>query len=190
VEKDNIIMGLFSKLKDLITRKKSISSKIKEKNSDAQLVEEKKFDAGLRKSSSSLNDIVNSIAKKYIKVDEELIDNLKEYFIKFDIGIQATNKIVDAIIDEIKYQNTSDIKLIKSIIVDKLFVYYIQNTQVDTSLNLSSNKNNVILVSGVNGAGKTTSIAKLINFFQKQNKKVLVAAADTFRAGAVEQLEI
>jgi fused signal recognition particle receptor len=183
-------MGFFSKLKDVFKRKKDVSSEIKKQREEKSEIEVKKFDEGLKKSSSSLNDAIKNIAKKFVKVDQDLIDNIEELLINFDIGSASTTKILDSIVEEIKLQNVNDPKLIKKIIVDKLFVYYIQNTEVDTSLNIKEGINNVILVSGVNGVGKTTSIAKLANMFKNQNKKVLVIAADTFRAGAVAQLEV
>ncbi|EGZ30839.1 signal recognition particle-docking protein FtsY [Malacoplasma iowae 695] len=99
-------------------------------------------------------------------------------------------KIVDAIRDEINFQNVKDPKLIKEIIVDKIFTYYIQDTNVNTFLNVKNDRTNVILVTGVNGVGKTTSIAKIANKFKKEKKKILLVAGDTFRAGAVEQLNV
>jgi len=95
---------------------------------------------------------------------------------------------MEAIEDEIKYQKVNDVELVKQIIVDKLLVYYIQDSIVDTNVKLKEGTN-VLLVSGVNGVGKTTSIAKLANYFKNQDKSVALIAADTYRAGAVEQLK-
>ena len=88
------------------------------------------------------------------------------------------------------YQKVNDPELIKSIIIDKIFIYYIQDTEINTEINLKQNQTNVVLVVGVNGVGKTTSIAKITKKFINENKKVLLVAGDTFRAGAVEQLKV
>jgi fused signal recognition particle receptor len=182
-------MSFFSKLKDLISRKKT-SEKIEEKNKENIYIEQKKFDDGLKRSSSILDSKINEIAKKYQRLDEDLIEAIEDVFLSFDLGTSATRKILDAIIDEIKYQKVNDPNLIKQIIVDKLFVYYIQDTNVDTAINLTKDKTNVILITGANGVGKTTSIAKLAHRFTKQGLKVCLVAGDTFRAGAVEQLKV
>jgi fused signal recognition particle receptor len=184
-------MGFFNKIKDLFSKKKNkVEKAIVEKNAENVIVEQKKFDDGLKSASSNLNSIVNEIAKKYRKIDESLIEELEEYFISFDIGVQASKKIIDAIVEEAKLQNVKDGDLIRQIIIDKLFIYYIQDTDINSEITLKDGETNVILISGVNGVGKTTSIAKLANFFLKINKTVSVIAADTFRAGAVAQLEI
>jgi fused signal recognition particle receptor len=183
-------MGLFSKLKNLITRKKDVAKLIKNKNEKQTLIEQKKFDSGLHKSSSALNHSIDNLAKKYRRLDDELIESIEEMLLMYDIGPMSTEKILNAIIEEIKYQNVTDPELIKQIIIDKLFVYYIQDADVHTNIELTKDKMNVILVSGVNGVGKTTSIAKLSNKYKKEGYDVCLIAADTFRAGAIEQLDI
>jgi len=181
-------MGFFSKIKALFSRKKKVSEQISEKNEENNLVKQEKFDDGLRKSSSFIDQSINELSKKYHKVDAELLEAIEESLISFDISIHSVTKIMEAIEEEIKYQKVNDVELVKQIIVDKLLVYYIQDSIVDTNVNLKDGTN-VLLVSGVNGVGKTTSIAKLANFFKKQGKSVALIAADTYRAGAVEQLK-
>jgi fused signal recognition particle receptor len=183
-------MGLFNKFKELLSRKKNVSEQIAKVNQEKVEIEQKKFDQGLKKSSSVLNESINRIAAKYRRLDDELIEKIEETLLLFDIGTSATQKIVTAIVDEIKYQNVTNPDLIKQIIVDKLFIYYIQDTDVNSDINLEPNKINVILVTGVNGVGKTTSIAKLANKYKNEGCKVCLVAADTFRAGAIAQLEI
>jgi fused signal recognition particle receptor len=183
-------MGLFSKFKDLLSRKKKVSDQIAEVNQEKIEIEQKKFDDGLKKSSSILNDAINKITTKYRRLDDELIESIEEALLFFDIGTSATQKILDAIVQEIKYQNVTDPDLIRQIIIDKLFVYYIQDTDVNTDIKLLSNQTNVILVTGVNGVGKTTSIAKLAYRYKNAGHRVCLIAADTFRAGAIAQLEI
>lgn len=195
-------LGFFKKLVNKITGKKegsieNLSQKIEEKNVEKQIEileqppeKQKKFDEGLKKSSSTLSKAITEIVKKFKKVDESLYENIEELLLSYDVGVIATNKITDSIRDEITYQNVEDPKLIKEIIVDKIFTYYIQDTDTNTFLDIKKDRTNIILIMGVNGVGKTTSIAKIANKFVKQNKKVLLVAGDTFRAGAVEQLKI
>ncbi|MDR2821523.1 MAG: signal recognition particle-docking protein FtsY [Mycoplasmataceae bacterium] len=183
-------MAFFNRIKELFSKKKKVSEQIKNKNEEKVLIDgQKKFDDGLKKASSELNSSVNHIAKKFRTVNQELIDDIEESLISFDIGTSATKKILNSIVEEIKLQNVHDGELIKQIIMDKLFVYYIQDTDISNEITIKPNQTNVILVSGVNGVGKTTSIAKLANFFINQKYSVCLIAADTFRAGAVAQLE-
>ncbi|MDR3249922.1 MAG: signal recognition particle-docking protein FtsY [Mycoplasmataceae bacterium] len=183
-------MGFFGKIKELFSKKKKVDRQVKAKNEKNIHIEQKKFDEGLKKSSNSLKNSINELAKKYRKVDQKMIDEIEEILLMYDIGFHSTKKILNAIVEEIKIQNINDGELIKQIIIDKLFVYYIQDTDIDIELKLKEKTTNVILVSGVNGVGKTTSIAKLAHFLKKQKMSVCLIAADTFRAGAVKQLEI
>jgi fused signal recognition particle receptor len=183
-------MGLFNKFKDLLHRKKKVSQQIAEANEEKIEIEQKKFDNGLKKSSNILNDAINQIAAKYRRLDDQLIETIEETLLFFDIGTSATQKILEAIVAEIKYQNVTNPALIKQIIIDKLFVYYIQDTDVNSDIKLLPNKTNMILVTGVNGVGKTTSIAKLAHRYKNAGYRVCLIAADTFRAGAIAQLEI
>jgi fused signal recognition particle receptor len=183
-------MGLFSKFKDLLSRKKKVSQQIAQVNQEEVKIEQKKFDDGLKKSSTILNEAINKITTKYRRLDDELVENIEETLLFLDIGTSATQKILDAIVNEIKYQNVTDPNLIKQIIIDKLFVYYIQDTDINSDIKLLPNKMNVILVTGVNGVGKTTSIAKLAQRYKSAGHKVCLVAADTFRAGAIAQLDI
>jgi fused signal recognition particle receptor len=123
-------------------------------------------------------------------VDENIGEQIEELLISYDVGTAACQKVLTAILDEIKLQKINSPEIIKQIIIDKLLVYYIQDSNVDTNLRITKGTSNVILVAGVNGVGKTTSIAKLTNYFVKQGLKVCLVAGDTFRAGAVAQLEI
>ncbi|MGL4768870.1 MAG: signal recognition particle-docking protein FtsY [Mycoplasmoidaceae bacterium] len=190
-------MGFFKNIINKIREKKELSKKIsalntknKEKIYDVKSVEQAKFDDGLRKSSGILKNAINEIAKSYQKIDEKFFEKLEETLILFDIGVVATNKILHSIEEEVRLQRIQDPNLIKEIIIDKIFLYYIQDSNLDVSLNIEDNRLNVILVSGVNGVGKTTTIAKLAAKFKKEKKKILLIAGDTFRAGAIEQLSI
>ncbi|MDR2557872.1 MAG: signal recognition particle-docking protein FtsY [Mycoplasmataceae bacterium] len=183
-------MGIFQKFKHLFNRKPAVADQVAQKNLDHTFVEQTKFDDGLKLSANSLNSAVNQIAAKYYQLDDVTIERIEEALIMYDVGPNATKKILDAIVQEIKLQKVQDPQLIKQIIIDKLIIYYIQNTATSSELNLINGQLNVILITGVNGVGKTTTIAKLTSYLLKQNKRVCLVAADTFRAGAVAQLGI
>ncbi|WP_027120118.1 signal recognition particle-docking protein FtsY [[Mycoplasma] testudinis] len=185
-------MGFFSNLFGKLKKKKDLIDQIHEKTEANRVFvqDQKKYDAGLRLSANNFSNALNNLSKQYVQLDETFFENLFELLVSLDIGYASCEKILEAIKDEVRYQNVNDPKLLKEIIVDKLFVYYIQDTEFDTSLNYVDGRTNVFLMIGVNGVGKTTSIAKIANRFKKLNKKILFVAGDTFRAGAVEQLKI
>ncbi len=145
-----------------------------------------KLKKGLGKTKNSINEKINDVLSNFRKVDEELLEELEEVLIMSDIGVNTSSQIIDELRDKIKKEKIEDEedvkKALKEIMKELLDVG-------DTSLDLE-NKPAVILVIGVNGAGKTTSIGKIANKLVNQGKKVVVAAADTFRAAAVEQLEV
>lgn len=127
---------------------------------------------------------------KHNKIDEEFFEDLEEMLIMSDISIKLVQIIINECKKEVRNENITDPKLINEIIADKLFTIYTSNSVVDTTLNIKDDRLNVILVVGVNGSGKTTSISKIAKKLIDEGKKVLIAAGDTFRAAAVEQLEI
>ncbi len=188
-------MGFFKKIFNKFTNKNDdTAEKISQKNEENRIFKasdnQRKFDEGLRKSSNTLNDAIVDLFSKHKSIDLDFYESLEELLIMYDVGYVATTKIVKAIEEEVNYRQVKDPNLIKQILIDKIFTYYIQDTDINTNINLYSNKTNVVLVVGVNGVGKTTSIAKITKYFVDQNKKVLLVAGDTFRAGAVEQLKI
>lgn len=185
-------MGFFSNLFSKLKAKKDLAEKIHEKNELNRVFNQNQdqYDKGLRLSANSFSDALNNLSKRYVNLNDEYFNELFELFISLDIGYSSSEKIINAIKDEVRYQNINDTNLIKQIIIDKLFVYYIQDTSFNVNLNYSENRTNVFLMIGVNGVGKTTTIAKIANKFKLLNKKVLFVAGDTFRAGAVEQLKI
>lgn len=188
-------MGFFKKIFSKFTNKNDDTvEKISQKNEENRIFKasdnQRKFDEGLRKSSNTLSDAIVDLFSKHKSIDLDFYESLEELLIMYDVGYVATTKIVKAIEEEVNYRQVKDPNLIKQILIDKIFTYYIQDTDINTNINLYSNKTNVVLVVGVNGVGKTTSIAKITKYFVDQNKKVLLVAGDTFRAGAVEQLKI
>lgn len=185
-------MSFFKKIKEKFIEKrkqKAIEEKFDENRIYKKEDNQKQFDESLKKSSSSLNNMIESIVANHTKIDDSLFDDLQEQLILYDVGYLASEKIVNAIRDEVKLQNINDVKLISTIIIDKIIIYYIQDSDISIDINLKNDRTNVVLVVGVNGVGKTTSIAKIAYKFKSLNKKVLLVAGDTFRAGAVEQLK-
>ena len=171
-------MGFFAKLKDKLFHKQG---KVETQN---------KYVSGLDKSRKNFVDKLAELKARFNKVDEEYFEELEQILILSDIGVNTAINIVDATRDEVKLKGITDLGEINEILVDKMFIAYANNEMVDTEISFDENGLTIVLVVGVNGVGKTTSIAKLCNRYKKAGKKVLLAAADTFRAGAVTQLEI
>lgn len=145
-----------------------------------------KLKQGLSKTKSSIDEKLNNVFSNFRKVDEELLDELEEALIMSDVGVETSNKIITNLRNKIKKEKIEDEQAVKQALRDE-----IKNVleEVDNTLKLETTPS-VILVVGVNGVGKTTSIGKIANRLKQDDKKVVVAAADTFRAAAVEQLEI
>jgi fused signal recognition particle receptor len=145
-----------------------------------------KLKQGLGKTRDSLNDKINSVFSNFRKVDEELLDELEEILIMSDIGVETATEIISKLRNRIKLEKITDEEGVKTALKEEMQAIL---DKVPNGLELKTSPA-VILVVGVNGVGKTTSIGKIANNLKKQGKKVVVAAADTFRAAAVEQLEI
>lgn len=145
-----------------------------------------KLKQGLSKTKSSIDEKLNNVFSNFRKVDEELLDELEGALIMSDVGVETSNKIITNLRNKIKKEKIEDEQAVKQALRDE-----IKNVleEVDNTLKLETTPS-VILVVGVNGVGKTTSIGKIANRLKQDGKKVVVAAADTFRAAAVEQLEI
>jgi len=145
-----------------------------------------KLKQGLGKTKSSFGEKINTVFSTFRKVDEELLEELEEVLIMADVGMETSVEIINRLREKIKKNKIEDEELVKSAL--KEIIKEILEVE-EPKLNLET-KPSVILVVGVNGVGKTTSIGKIANRLAKDGKKVVVAAADTFRAAAVEQLEI
>ena len=145
-----------------------------------------KLKNGLNKTKKSFDEKINNVFSSFRKVDEEFLDELEEILIMSDIGMDTSIKIIGNLRERIKKEKIQDETEVKQALREEM-----QKILDVTDINLHLNtKPSVILVIGVNGVGKTTSIGKIANRLAKDDKKVVVAAADTFRAAAVEQLEI
>ncbi len=145
-----------------------------------------KLKSGLDKTRDSLNNKINNVFSNFRKVDEELLEELEEILIMSDIGVETSTEIISRLRNRIKLEKISDEEGVKTALKQEIQAIL---DKVANNLELKTTPA-VILVVGVNGVGKTTSIGKIANNLKKQGKKVVVAAADTFRAAAVEQLEI
>lgn len=146
-----------------------------------------KLKNGLIKTKENLNEKMNNVFSSFRKVDENLLEELEEALVMSDIGIETTEDIINNLRQEIKRKNIKDSEEVKELLRKNMqdILDSVPNKELKLDTKLS-----VILVVGVNGVGKTTSIGKIANKLKKEGKKVVVAAADTFRAAAVEQLEI
>ncbi len=167
-------MGLFDKFKQIFDKKN------KKELDD--------YEQGLHKTSKEFVNKINLLSSKYKKVSPEYFDELEEIFIMADIGVETVMKFIDKLKKRVKTENIVDSKDLMDIIIDEMFIIYVNNDIIVNKINYSEEGPTVILFVGVNGVGKTTSIGKIAHHLKNQGKKVLLVAGDTFRAGAVEQI--
>jgi fused signal recognition particle receptor len=148
-----------------------------------------KFKDGLEKTRTSFSTKMNNLVKNYRKVDEEFFEELEELLISADVGVATVMDLIDVLKDEARTRNIKDTKELQSVISEKL-AELLHKSDEDGSLNIQEEGLTVFLFVGVNGVGKTTTIGKLAHKFKQEGKKVVLAAGDTFRAGAIEQLDV
>jgi fused signal recognition particle receptor len=169
-------MSFFKKLKEKITKQTDTVTE--------------KFKEGLTKTRDNFSSKVNELVARYRKVDEEFFEELEEILIQADVGFDTVMQLIDELKMEVKRKNIQDSKDIQSVISEKLVEIYKDADETSTEINIQENALTVILFVGVNGVGKTTTIGKLAHKYKSEGKTVLLAAGDTFRAGAIEQLEV
>lgn len=172
-------MGLFDKLKNIVTKKEDIEEKENLKD----------YEKGLEKTRDEFVSKLSLLGIKYNKVNEEYFEELEQILIMADIGVNTVFDFLDRLKERVKKENITDTKYLNEVIVDELFIIYVNNESLSDKINFAKEGPTVILMVGVNGVGKTTSIAKLAYKYKKEGKKVMMIAGDTFRAGAVEQLK-
>ena len=168
-------MGLFSYLKSKFSKKEN----------------NKTYEKGLAKSRAAFADRLEDLSKRYKKVDNSYFEELEQILIEADVGVGLTLKLVENLLDKSQKENISEPAKINEELIDQMFVSYVEGGEsITNEIQFAEEGPTVLLVEGVNGVGKTTSIAKLAHRYMKKGKKVMLVAADTFRAGAVEQLKI
>lgn len=150
-----------------------------------------KFKAGLEKTRNSFTSKVNDLVARYRKVDEDFFEELEELLLQADVGFETVMDLMDKLRYEVQRQNIKDTNGIQAIISEKLVEIYESGEDNLTDLNMQQDGDlTVILFVGVNGVGKTTTIGKLAHRLKSEGKSVMLAAGDTFRAGAIDQLQV
>lgn len=169
-------MSFFKKLKEKITKQTDTVTE--------------KFKDGLTKTRDSFSSRVNDLVARYRKVDEDFFEELEEILIQADVGFETVMDLIEDLKMEVKRRNIQDPAEVQGVISEKLVEIYESSSDVSSALNIQPEGLTVLLFVGVNGVGKTTTIGKLAHKFKAEGKNVVLAAGDTFRAGAIEQLEV
>jgi len=173
-------MGLFDKIKNVIKKE----DKTKEENENVKV-----YEKGLTKTRENFVSRLMELAHNHSKIDEEYFEELEEILIMADIGVNTVMNFMERLRKRVKQEKIESPEELKEVIVDELFIIYVNDSVLSSKINYSKEGTTVLLFVGVNGVGKTTTIAKLAHKLKNEGKKVLLVAADTFRAGAVEQLK-
>ncbi|MFC5712177.1 signal recognition particle-docking protein FtsY [Thalassorhabdus alkalitolerans] len=168
-------MSFFKKLKDKFTNQSDTVTE--------------KFKDGMSKTRESFLGKMNELFARYRTVDEDFFEELEELLIGADVGVETVLELIDELKDEVRLRNIKDTSGLAPVISEKL-AEKLDKTGEDSALNMQENDMTVILFVGVNGVGKTTTIGKMAHMFKEEGKSVMMAAGDTFRAGAIEQLEV
>ncbi|MBN9646457.1 signal recognition particle-docking protein FtsY [Terrisporobacter glycolicus] len=159
---------------------------VEEETEEAKISLFERLKQGLSKAKQGITDRVDQVLKSYTKVDDELLEEIEEILITADVGVDTTMNIIEKLTDVIKTKKITDPQDVKGelrLIIEEILTN--ENSTLDVS-----HKPTIILMVGVNGVGKTTTIGKLASRYKKEGKKVLIAAGDTFRAAAIDQLEV
>ena len=178
-------MGLFSFLKNKFSKKEKQDVKPEEK-SDLE-----SYQKGLEKSRKNFASRLDALSKRYAKAEGEYFEELETILIESDVGVGLSLRLIEDLMNEAEKENITDPKTINERLVDAMFVdYATKGESIENEIRFVSEGPTVLLVCGVNGVGKTTSIAKLAKRYLDKGKSVALVAGDTFRAGAVEQLQV
>lgn len=167
-------------------KEEQLTEEIVEEPKEAKVSLFERLKQGLSKAKQGITDRVDQVLKSYTKVDDELIEEIEEILITADVGVETTMDIIDKLTDAIKTKKITDPQDVKGEL--KLIIEEIL-TNDNSTLDVSHSPSIIVMV-GVNGVGKTTTIGKLAARYKKEGKKVLIAAGDTFRAAAIDQLEV
>lgn len=169
-------MGIFDKFKKIFNKeeKKDIES----------------YDKGLEETRKEFVSKLSLLGIKFTKIDDDYYDELERILIEADIGVNTVYTLLDKLKKRVKDENISSTKELGEVIVDEMFLIYVNGESLSDKININPTGPTVILMVGVNGVGKTTTIGKLANKYKNEGKKVFLIAGDTFRAGASEQLKL
>lgn len=181
-------MGLFDRIRRAFTGEDTVIKEIEQPVED-QIVFDT-YDKGMEKTRKNFSDRINDLFTSFREIDEEFYEDLEEAFISADVGFQMTMALTDAIRDELEARNVYKANDVKQVMLEKMVQIYEKDGQESNDIRLNPDGPTVILFVGVNGVGKTTSVGKIGYQLKQEGHKVLLAAADTFRAGAIEQLNV
>lgn len=187
-------MGLFNKIKNIFTSNNNSdtsvqNTELKDEINNKNSVESVKiYEKGLTKSRQNFVSKLVDLTRRYNKITDEYFDELEEILINADIGVETVMNFIDRLKTRVKHEKIEDVEFLKEVIVDELFIIYVNDEVIINKLKEAEKKPSVVLFVGVNGVGKTTTIAKIASKLQKEGKKVMLVAGDTFRAGATKQL--
>ena len=172
-------MGIFDKFKNIFN-----------KNNETKKEYTTLYEKGLEKTRKEFVSKLNLLGIKYTKIDDEYFEELEQLLIMADIGVNTVMNFMDRLKSRVKSEHITDTKTLNEVIIDELFIIYVEGESLTDKIKMAESGPTVILMVGVNGVGKTTTIGKLANKYNEDGKKVMLIAADTFRAGAVEQLKV
>lgn len=170
-------MGLFDKFKNIFSNNKAEQESVEV------------YDKGLEKTRKEFVSKISLLNIKYTKISPEYFEELEEILIMADIGVNTVMDFIERLKKRVKHENIENSEDLKEIIVDEMFIIYVDNSIMVNKINFAENGPTVILFIGVNGVGKTTTIGKIAHKLITEGKKVLMVAGDTFRAGAIEQIK-
>ena len=192
-------MGLFNNIKKIFKKenvdeelKEELKNEIKNVEENKNLKKEEKeiklYEKGLSKSRNNFVNKLINLNNKTKKITDEYFDELEEILISADIGVNTVLSFIERLKKRVQSENISDLNYLQEVIVDELFIIYVDNSILTNKIKYNESGPTVLLFVGVNGVGKTTTIGKIANKLKNEGKSVLMIAGDTFRAGAVEQL--
>lgn len=168
----------------------SFFKRLKEKITGTNEAVTEKFKEGLTKTRDQFTSKVNDLVARFREVDEEFFEELEDLLLQADVGVETVMELVDELRTEVQRKNIKNTAGIQSLISEKLVEIYNAGEEQTNELDIQDGRLNVILMVGVNGVGKTTTIGKLAARFMSEGKTVMLAAGDTFRAGAIDQLVV
>ncbi len=182
-------MGLFHKLKTMFQKTEETSQDSLTKEMQEEVEDLKIYEKGLTKTRKEFISKIDVLSKKYKNIEASYFEELEELLIMADIGVHTVMKFVDKLKERVKTEKNLTPESLKEVIIDELFILYVGNEVLSNKVKINQNGPTVFLFIGVNGVGKTTTIGKYADQLVRSGKKVLLVAGDTFRAGAIEQLE-